>query len=394
VGVKVGMTKNEAKKKCPNLVFVTNRMEAYALVSARVKKIVEQYFTEYETLGMDECFLDYRSIKLELREKIDEEDDEERYQLVASIGRKIAQEIKVSLKITISVGIASNKIVAKLATESSKPEGFCLLKSAEEQQFLYQQKLSSVMGIGPRTQAKLQPLRYEKVGDLRGLSQKNLENLVGKFQGRFTYALVNNLPFGGVEKNPYTKSMGATRSMRYYEKDPESVFEELLSEILNRLHKQGRSCRKIIVSIVGESQGFSKKTELSSPSKDMKLLAFHARALMKDLPVPAAVNFIGIVFSKLGDFDQLQIEDEEPKDLTETPPIEQKLITSNMSIHSAAHYGLLVEHEAYGEGVVLAYSGEGLRVRFKKEEKIFDLNNLQRMKILIEPDDWEMVREY
>lgn len=393
-GVKVGMSKTEAKRKCPNLVFVTNRMEAYALVSARVKKIVEKYFSEYETLGMDECFLDYRSMKKEFRATIREEDEEARYQLMAKVGRAIAQEIKDCLRITISIGIASNKIVAKLATESSKPEGFCLLRSEEEQLFLYGQKLSNVMGIGPRTQAKLMPLRYEKVGDLVGLSEKNLENLVGKYQGRFTYALVNNLPFGGVEKNPYTKSMGATRSMRYYERDAESVFEELLSEILNRLHKQKRSCKRIIVTMVGESHGYSKKIELNSPTKDMKLLAFTARALWKELPIPTAVNFIGIVFSRLGEFNQLEITGESQKELSETPPIEQKLITSNISIHNAAHYGLLVEHEHYGEGEVLAYSSEGLRVKFNKTEKIFDLGSLQKMKILVEPEDWEMVREY
>jgi hypothetical protein len=182
--------------------------------------------------------------------------------------------------------------------------------------------------------------------------------------------------------------------MRYYERDAESVFEELLSEILNRIHKQGRSCKRIIVTMVGESHGYSKKIELNSPTKDMKLLAFTARALWKELPIPTAVNFIGIVFSRLGEFNQLEITGESQKELSETPPIEQKMITSNISIHNAAHYGLLVEHEQYGEGVVLAYSSEGLRVKFNKTEKIFDLGSLQKMKILVEPDDWEMVREY
>lgn len=389
-GVKVGMTRREAQKLCPQMVFVQSRMEAYGLVSRRVRNIIEEYFQEYETLGLDECFVEYSSLHDKFKK------NKSPYIDMENVGEMIREKIRKELKITITVGIGSNKTVAKLATESAKPDGILVLRTKKEElEFLYKQRLKDVMGVGPKTILKLEPYGYQKIGDIKNLSEEALKKIAGVYQGRFLYSLITNTPLKQVESNPDSKSMGATRSMKYYEKDPDGVFEELLSEILNRLDKQRRTVRVIIVVKVGERKGYGRKIDLKVQSRDYKEIAYNARMIYRSMPDVGSVNFIGVTFNGLSRYEQIPLSGEYvPKEVGETPPIEKNRDKSSVNIKQALYFGLKVKHKEYGEGIVLQCNDEGVLVDFKERKRLYDKENLKDFSIVISEKEWSEVREY
>lgn len=380
MGIKIGMTRREAKKRCPDLIFVQSRMEAYSIVSEKVRNIIYKYFEEFETLGIDECFTEYRNLKE--RYKIKSESIERKYRVMEKIGIKIRDQVEREMKITLSVGIGSNKIIAKLATEDVKPNGVKVLSLDEELDFLYSRKIEDVMGVGGRTLEKLKPLGIREIGDIKNYSEKNLKLIAGTYQGRFLSSLVKNKPLKGVENNPYSKSMGATRSMRYFEKNAESVFEELLSELLERLHQQDRTCQIITVVKVGENGGYMKKKDLGKQSRDKRELTYYSRKLYKEIRDVGKVTFLGVTFHKLAWLRQLSIEEEElSREILETEPVYREIEKFNLTLKNGASYGLKVKHRKYGEGIILGLGEDGLRVRFRNFEKLFDLEEEQHIKI-------------
>jgi len=380
-GVKIGVTKNQAEKLCPNLVFVTSRMQAYTLVSKRVRDIIEKYCDEYETLGMDECFISSKSLKREYYPNSG--DREENYKAISTIIENIKSEVKKKLGIEISAGVGSNKTIAKLSTSLGKPNGLVITRYEDELKLIGEQELGEITGIGPATEEKLKRAGFEKVKDLQGMNLKNIQGIVGKFPGKMVYSFLYNQPIDFVEGNPSAKSMGASRSLRYNEKYPDRIFEELLGELLQRLQKNDRSVRVISVYAMLENEIRGNKIDLKSPTKEYKKITFYSRKLYENLGVYGKVKQIGITFHRLGRFNQLELDENGyPKSIVveEEPFIEEGELKRDLQ--KSFYRGMEVEHPQYGKGIVLWNERGGLRVKFGNVERLFDLAIVRNIKII------------
>tara|TARA_B100000686_G_scaffold355289_1_gene472061 strand:- start:2674 stop:3849 length:1176 start_codon:yes stop_codon:yes gene_type:complete len=167
-GIRSAMPMKEAMRKCPNLVQINTRMSDYAAVSKQIFSIFLEFTPIIEKLSLDEAFLDVsNSIRL-FGDEI-------------NIATKIKDSIFQQTGLTASIGIAPNKLVAKIASDLDKPDGIFFISNHNMQEVLDPLPVQVIPGIGPETLARLQRIKVFTVGDLRQTSKGHLEPIFGRF---------------------------------------------------------------------------------------------------------------------------------------------------------------------------------------------------------------------
>ena len=184
-GVHAGMPIWEARQKCPRGFFVPSQMNKYLESSKKFFQICSDYTPLLEPLSVDELFLDVSGC-------------ESLFGSSEIIGRKIKERVYQELGLKISVGIAENKFLAKIATNLGKPDGFYIIPSKDIQKILYPLPVSALWGIGKKTGELLNRAGIYRVEQLARMPDSILENLLGK-NGKKIKLLAQ-----GIDENPVT----------------------------------------------------------------------------------------------------------------------------------------------------------------------------------------------
>ncbi len=167
-GVRSAMPSAEARKRCPDAIFVKPRMSHYQAVSRQIFRIFHKYTPLVEGLSLDEAFLDVT-------------DSQKAQGDAESIGRRIKQEIKEATGLTASVGIAPNKLVAKIASDLDKPDGFVVVDETQISATLDPLPVRRLSGIGKRADERLEKLGIRTLGQLRAASAGQLSGAFGRY---------------------------------------------------------------------------------------------------------------------------------------------------------------------------------------------------------------------
>lgn len=167
-GIHSAMPMREALRRCPDLVRLKPRMAHYMSVSEDVFAIFREFTPLVEGLSLDEAFLDV-SDSLEL------------FGSEVEIAREIKRRIHSDTALTASVGVAPNKLVAKIASDLDKPDGLVVVSEEEVRAILDPLPVRVIPGIGRKTLDKLSRINIETVGDLRLASVRKLEPVFGRF---------------------------------------------------------------------------------------------------------------------------------------------------------------------------------------------------------------------
>lgn len=170
-GVRSAMPMREAKRRCPELLRVAPRMSHYQAVSREVFSIFREFTPVVESLSLDEAFLDVTSSLSLFGNEV-------------RIGREIKKRILERTSLRASVGVAPNKLVAKIASDLDKPDGLCVVTAENMREILDPLPVSVIPGIGPETLARLQPKGIVTIADLRLASDRDLEPVFGRFTQR------------------------------------------------------------------------------------------------------------------------------------------------------------------------------------------------------------------
>lgn len=173
-GIHSGMPLRTAYKLCPHAVFLPVDYEEYSRVSSIIKGIFRRFSPVMENAGIDEAFLDVSDI--------------------ASIDRpaiEIAQEIKQAVKeetgLTCSIGIAPNKLLAKIASDMQKPDGITVIREDDIESRIWPLPVRKLWGIGPKTEAHLKEMAINTIGELAALSLELLTDTFGESYGNYLY---------------------------------------------------------------------------------------------------------------------------------------------------------------------------------------------------------------
>ena len=177
-GVRSAMPTARARRACPDGVFLPPRFDAYRDASRSVMAIFHSYTPLVEPISLDEAFLDVRGGRRAF-----------------GPGRVIAGAIRERVRsetgLTVSVGVATTKFLAKLASDRSKPDGLLVVEPGAELAFLHPLPVECLWGVGPATHARLARFGVRTVGDLAALGESTLVAGLGESHGRHLHALAH-----------------------------------------------------------------------------------------------------------------------------------------------------------------------------------------------------------
>lgn len=220
-GIHSAMSSQRAIQLCPDLIFIQGNMKKYVEESLKIKEIVKEYTDIYEFLALDEGYLDvtntYKIFGNEL-----------------NIANAIKNRIKEELNLTCSVGIAYNKMTAKLASEENKPNGIFIIEDEEDFLKLFLKRSVKILpGIGNKAVEMMKKMGIEKVSDLMEYDLKSLGDIFGK-KGTELYYLIRGIDTRTVGNVSKTKSYGSEVT---FEKDVDDIeyIKEVLVEIIKKL---------------------------------------------------------------------------------------------------------------------------------------------------------------
>ena len=193
-GVHAGMPIWEARQKCHKGIFIPSQMNKYLEASKKFFQICSNYTPLIEPLSIDELFLDVSGC-------------ESLFGSSEIIGRKIKEKVYQELGLKVSVGIAENKFLAKIATNLGKPNGFYIIPSKDIQKILYPLPVSALWGIGKKTEVLLKKSGIYLVEQLARMPDSILENLLGK-NGKKIKLLAQGIDESPVTPPSTAKSIG------------------------------------------------------------------------------------------------------------------------------------------------------------------------------------------
>jgi DNA polymerase-4 len=169
-GVRSAMPAAQARRLCPHAIFARPRMSVYVAESARIRGIFERYTDLVEPISLDEAFLDVTGSRMLFGAGMD-------------IARRIKSDINGETGLTVSIGVASSKYVAKVASDLEKPDGLVEVSAEGTVAFLAALPVSRLWGAGPRTQERLTRLGFRTIGDIQACGLETLQRMVGVSDG-------------------------------------------------------------------------------------------------------------------------------------------------------------------------------------------------------------------
>ncbi|GAA0324033.1 DNA polymerase IV [Actinoallomurus spadix] len=238
-GVHSAMPMSRARRLCPQAAVLPPRHDRYAAVSAGVMEIFRSVTPLVEPLALDEAFLDVAGARRRLGRP-------------AEIGRMIREQVVARQGITCSVGVASTKFVAKLASTRCKPDGLLVVPADEVVDFLHPLPVAALWGVGERTEESLRRLGLRTVGDLARTPVDTLRREVGDAVGRHLHDLSWGRDPRSVTASVPDKSIGAEETFDRDIADPEAIRRELLrlsDRVGARLRGSGQAGRTVAVKL-------------------------------------------------------------------------------------------------------------------------------------------------
>ena len=228
-GVHSAMPVSIAVRKCPELICLPVRMDLYKQASKAIQKIFYDYTDLVEPLSLDEAFLDVSH-------------SPHCQGSATLIAQEILNRIVQSQHITASAGVASNKFLAKIASDWKKPNGLTVIRPEQVDDFIKNVPVKRIFGVGKVTQKKMHELGIENCIDLQQLSVDKLEQHFGSF-GQRLYELSRGIDNRPVTTHRTRKSLSVEDTFAKDLPDLESCLQQipnLCDELLRRLQKAQR----------------------------------------------------------------------------------------------------------------------------------------------------------
>ena len=224
-GLHSAMPGVQAKRLCPQAIFIKPRMAEYSAVSKQIREIFNRFTSVFEPLSLDEAFLDVAG-------------SEKLFGDAETIGRKIKSTIADELKLVASVGVAPNKFLAKVASDLEKPNGFVVVRPADVAEFLDPLDVKRVWGIGPKTQKKFSRLGVQRIGQLRKLPMDTLKQLFGLNADHF-WRLARGIDTRQVVPDRMAKAVGHESTFSQ-DVDDDDVLESWMWELSDQVGQRLR----------------------------------------------------------------------------------------------------------------------------------------------------------
>ena len=289
-GVNSGIPISRAWYLCHDAVFLPVNYSLYREVSAKIMNILQKYAEKFERWGLDEAFLDVSS-----RVKNFEE--------AKQLAQKIKTEVKQKEKLTCSIGVGPNKLVAKIASDFVKPDGLTIVQPEDVQSFLNPLRVRKLLWVGKKTEIQLMNKGIQTIGDLASFDPNILAEKFGS-SGTQLYLMAHGLDESEVQEHWEQKSISRETTFETDISDFELVLGTV-TVLCEELHQELRASNFLFktITIKIRYENFETHTHgktLSFFSDQLKDIQKNAIGLAKDyLFLDHKVRLIGVRLSNL-----------------------------------------------------------------------------------------------
>jgi DNA polymerase-4 len=289
-GVHSAMPTAAAKRLCPPGIFLPVRMERYREVSGKVFSIFRRFTPLVEPLSIDEAFLDVTGC-------------ERLFGSAEEVARKIRAAVREETGLTVSAGVASNKFLAKIASDLGKPDGLTVVPPGKEVAFLAPLPVAKLWGVGKVTERELHRMGVRTIGDLRSVPAETLTRAFGT-SGEQLRRLADGIDDRPVETSLEAKSIGHEDTYDHDLRERGAMRRELLSlsdRVSARLRRHGVKGKTVTLKVkYADFVQVTRAATLSEPTDDGGSLYRIALDLLWNTEAGARpVRLLGISVSKL-----------------------------------------------------------------------------------------------
>jgi len=289
-GVRSGMPISKAYRLIPHAVFLPVNYEFYRRVSQNIMAILQKYAYKFQQVSIDEAYLDVTG-------KVKD------YKEAEKLAKKIKAEIKRKEKLTCSIGIGPNKLVAKIASDVNKPNGLTIVKPEEVSQFLSPLPVRCIPGVGPKTEAILKDKGIKTIGQL---AEMDGQLLISEF-GRWGYEL-HRLALGiderEVRERKDQKSIGRETTFEHDTLEPSEIYntlDELTKKVSEDIQRKRYLYRTITLKVrLEDFTTYTRSRTLEHHTSNLTTLSSIVRDLSREfLDKEKKIRLLGVRVSGL-----------------------------------------------------------------------------------------------
>lgn len=276
-GVKSGMPITLAKKilKNKDAVFLPVNFELYERVSHSIMEILRKYGDSFEQTGIDEAFID-------VSKRVNGN-----FEAAFELAKAIKQEILEKEKLTCSIGIGPNKLVAKIASDFQKPNGLTMVKPENVQSFLFPLPVGKLFGVGRKTEKAMEKLGIKTIGDLAKYDVERLTGFFGKNLALYFHQAAQGIDESPVQERGPAESASRIVTLKQNTRDLATILEQvypLCEDIRNRLSEQGLNFKSVSAVAVMQDLSIKSKTKtFETPINELEILKGTVKELFEKL---------------------------------------------------------------------------------------------------------------
>ena len=305
-GVHSAMPSVRARRLCPEGIFLPPDFEAYRVHSNRFREVMLSFTPLVEPISLDEAFLDVTAT-------------EHLFGGAVAMAKEIKRAVRETCGLVVSVGVATNKLCAKVGSDLRKPDGLVIVPDGGEAAFLAPLPLERLWGVGPRTREVLAGWDLRTIGELAAFDRRVLESRLGE-HGTDIWERANGIDDGEVQSGHVPKSVGHSHTFDENTLDPSKIESTLLglSEgVGRRLRDHALRGRTITMTLrVAPFETRTRQRTLREPTDDDVTIFRIARQLLRDALAEdreggrtSPVRLVGVSVSGVSEGQQLGLFD-------------------------------------------------------------------------------------
>jgi DNA polymerase-4 len=280
-GVHSALPMVTARRRCPHLIVLPVDMQLYRRGSAKVMETLHEFSELVEVVGLDEAFVDLSGSPVP-----------------QARAREIKGRIKEATRLVCSIGLAPNKLMAKIASDLDKPDGFCVLEQDGWLAAVGEKPAALLPGVGPRTSERLREIGIETVSELAGADPGALERAFGPKHGRGLRDRANGIGSSALTLKRKRKSESRETTFRADVSDRGELLataERLARSVCASLERHGSAGRTVTLKIrLRPFKTYTRSRTLPSPTRDPDTVAQTARELLERFDPQTPVRLVGV----------------------------------------------------------------------------------------------------
>jgi DNA polymerase-4 len=281
-GIHSAMPLRTAHKLCPHAIFLPVDYESYLQASQQFKSVLFSITPVMENAGIDEAFLDASAVP-------------GKSEIIAS---KIKTGVKEKTGLTCSIGIAPNKLLAKIASDMRKPDGLTILNENDIEDKLWPLPIRKLYGIGPKTEAHLKKIGIETIGQLASLTLDNLIEHFGNSYGQYLYEASRGIDDSPLITHWEPKSISRETTFQEDVKNWQSIartLAELAREVVADMRDDGYSAKTVTIKIrFSDFQTMTRAKTMADYTNSEEEIRKVAFACLKRIELNKRVRLIGV----------------------------------------------------------------------------------------------------